>query len=181
MASFLSCPSLEIWRSSLPGGMIGGLIYSCSTSSSEFRARAALMSFAQDLGQPEHLPAVGDAGISLLPRLPNGGYPTRVRMEKSPEICFQIHKPFFRFWRKSLHAKKLFIFKIRVTGLLIRMKWGSINGTVNTYPSGDWSWGMALKQRRGFILDLMVLRLSIYLSTFKTFLKKEITLIPFPV
>lgn len=79
--------------------------------------------------------------------------------------------------------KKLFIFKIRLTGLFIRMKQDSVKGTVweRTYPSGGWSWGIALRQRREFILDLLVLRLFIYLSTFKTFWKEENTLIPFPV
>lgn len=71
--------------------------------------------------------------------------------------------------------KNLLIFKMRLTGLFIRMKWDNVKGTVweCTYPSGGWSWGIALRQRREFILDLLVLRFFIWLSTFKTLKKKS--------
>lgn len=88
---------------------------------------------------------------------------------KIPEICTQMCKSFFGSWNKSLYAKSVFIFQIWLTGLFIHMKWKSVNRMVwqYTYPS----WGIAFRQRKEFILDLLVLGLFIYLSTFKTFWK----------
>lgn len=59
--------------------------------------------------------------------------------------------------------KKLFIFKMRLIGLFIRMKQDNVKGTVweCTYPSRGWSWGIDLRQRREFILVLLVLRFFI--------------------
>lgn len=127
------------------------------------RSQGRSPSFTQEPRQPKQSPVVGDVGTTLLLGLS--------KMEDNPQMSewkkTQTHKPFSGSWRKSSHAKELFIFKIRLTELFVCIKWDSVEGTVweLTYPSGDWSWGIALRQRKEFILDLLVFGLLVYVST----------------
>lgn len=109
-------------------GERGGLIYSCNASSSEFRAGDTPMSFTQKPLPARALPCCGRHG-DLPP--PSSAERTSHRCQDGKNHrCFQTQKPFFRSRRKSLHAKNLFTFKMRLTGLFIPMKWDSVKGTV---------------------------------------------------
>lgn len=77
------------------------------------------------------------------------------------------------------HMPKTCLF-FKLDSLVYLLVW---SGTVSKGQCGSsyTQAGGIPKQTREFILDLLVLGLFIYLSIFKTFWKKETTLIPFPV
>lgn len=159
---YLALPNylgLEV-HSSFPQGRRGGLIYSCKASSSEFRAEDTPVSFTQKPLPARALPCCGRLGDLPPPQLPKG-YPTGVRMEKSTD-AFRHTCPSSGLEERACVPKNLFIFKMRLTDLFIRMKRDNVKGTVweCTYLSGGWSWGNALRQRREFILDLLIFHIA---------------------